>query len=158
MGKPFIGKRSGVIIDPYTSHQRLKSRLVGELEKHGKIIIAVDFDDTVYDTHDNGWEYYGVIDTVKAWQRAGLADVICWTASLPNRYPFIRQMFLNEDIELDAINENMPYIEARGPKIYASIYLDDRSCGLQESITILNEILNDIKREKGARANDELQR
>lgn len=151
MGKPFIGKRSGTVIDPYTSHRRLKSRLEGELEKYGKIIIAVDFDDTVFDTHENGWEYYGVLDTVKAWQQAGLADVICWTASTPDRYPLIRSHFLMEDITLDAINENMPYIETRGPKIYANIYLDDRSCGLQEAITILNEILNDIKREKGER-------
>jgi hypothetical protein len=135
------------ITDPYTSHLRLKRRLRDELTKYGKLIVAVDFDDTVYDTHENGWRYEGVIDTIKRWQGADKIYLICWTASLPERYQFIIDYFDGAGIKLDAINENAPWIEAKGPKIYANIYLDDRTCGLQECITILNELYQENKRE-----------
>lgn len=136
------------VTDPYMSRQRLKYRLRDELAKYGKLIIAVDFDDTVYDTHKNGWAYWGVIDTLKAWQKTGKAYIICWTASDTDRYHLIYEYFRNAGIELDNINANAPWMEPKGPKIYANIYLDDRSCGLQEGITILNELLQEMEQER----------
>ena len=132
-----------IIRDPYTSEDRLYKRLKEEFEKHGKLIIAVDFDDTVFNTHNNpGWAYTGVVETLLRWQEN--AEIICWTASLPDRYEFIRGVFNAHGIQLSGININAPGIEPRGPKIYANIYLDDRSCGLEQALRCLN-LLADVK-------------
>lgn len=135
----------GTIFDPYASQNRLKSRLRDELARYGKLIIAVDFDDTVYDTHRNGWEYWGVIDTLRAWQKTDKCYLICWTASDTDRYQFIYSHFKKLGIELDNINANAPWIAPKGQKIYANIYIDDRSCGVQNCITILNELLQEME-------------
>ena len=37
-----------IIRDPYTAESRLYARLKKEFEEHGKLIIAVDFDDTIF--------------------------------------------------------------------------------------------------------------
>lgn len=132
-----------IIRDPYTNEDRLYKRLKEEFEKHGKLIIAVDFDDTVFNTHNNpGWTYTGVVETLLRWQEN--AEIICWTASLPDRYEFIRGVFNAHGIQLSGININAPGIEPRGPKIYANIYLDDRSCGLEQALHCLN-LLADVK-------------
>lgn len=131
--------------DPYTNHERLKARLRDELARYGKLIIAVDFDDTVFDSHRNGWEYWDVINMLYNWQQTGRAYIVCWTASDTSRYQFIYQHFKKHGIELDGINMTAPWMEPRGPKIYANIYLDDRSCGLQESLTILDELLKEVQ-------------
>lgn len=134
--------------DPYMNRNALKARLQNELAKYGKLIIAVDFDDTVYDTHQHGWTYYDVLNCIEGWQEAGKAYIICWTSSDTDRYHIIYDYFKCNGIELDAINFNAPWIEPKGPKIYANIYLDDRSCGLQEAVSILNELLEEVENEK----------
>lgn len=132
-----------VVKDPYTDESRLFERLKNELNKYGKLIIAVDFDDTMFNTHNNpGWVYTGVVETLLRWQDH--AEIICWTSSTPDRYDFIRSVFAAHGIPLGGININASRIEPRGPKIYANIYLDDRSCGLEMALHILN-LLADIK-------------
>lgn len=132
-----------IVKDPYTHENRLFERLKEELNKYGKLFIAVDFDDTIFNTHNNpGWAYTGVVETLLRWQDH--AEIICWTASTPDRYDLIRSVFTAHGIPLSGINTNAPGIEPRGPKIYANIYLDDRSCGLESALHILN-LLADIK-------------
>lgn len=132
-----------VVKDPYTDESRLFERLKNELNKYGKLIIAVDFDDTLFNTHNHpGWVYTGVVETLLRWQDH--AEIICWTSSTPDRYDFIRSVFAAHGIPLGGININASWIEPRGPKIYANIYLDDRSCGLEMALHILN-LLADIK-------------
>lgn len=132
-----------VIRDPYTNTANLYQRIEREFEEHGKLIIAVDFDDTIFNTHNNpGWTYTGVVDTLLRWQDH--AEIICWTASTPDRYELIRSVFAAHALRLDGININAPGIEPKGPKIYANIYLDDRSCGLDIALHILN-LLADVK-------------
>lgn len=125
-------------LDPYELYDRVKSRLLDEYRKYGnRFIIAVDFDDTIYDTHANGWLYKHVFSTIDKWQKH--AYIICWTASKEDRYPLIRDYFEKRSLRLDAINENAPWIEDRGRKIYANAYLDDRA-GLSIILKALDEI------------------
>lgn len=132
-----------LIVDPYKDNGRAYRRLKEEYEKYGRLIIAVDFDDTVYNTHKHdGWCYLGVIQTLLRWQNN--AKIIVWTASLPERYDLIRSTFAAYGIRIDAINENVDGIEQRGPKIYANVYLDDRTFGLGEALHYLN-LLADLK-------------
>ena len=132
-----------LIIDPYKDFNRCYQRLKSEYEKYDRLIIAVDFDDTVYNTHNNeGWCYLGVMQTLLRWKDN--AEIICWTASTPDRYELIRSVFNAFGITLSGINCNAPGIEDRGPKIYANIYLDDRTFGLAEGLKALT-MLADVK-------------
>lgn len=130
-----------IVKDPYTSYGRCRDRLLGEYNKYKKLIIAVDFDDTIFNTHNNhGWLYPRVVEALIRWQQH--ADIIVWTASLPDRYELIRSVFTAHGISISGINCNAPQIEARGPKIYANVYLDDRTFGLNDALTALEEIAN----------------
>lgn len=132
-----------LIIDPYKNYDRAYKRIKEEFEKFGELIIAVDFDDTIYNTHRNaGWCYLGVVKTLLRWQDH--AKIVAWTASTEDRYDFIRSIYEAHGIRLDAINENVNGIERRGPKIYANIYLDDRTFGLDQALQALNT-LADVK-------------
>lgn len=132
-----------LVVDPYKDFNRSYERLESEYEEHGRLIIAVDFDDTVYNTHKHeGWCYSGVIETLIRWN--GHAEIIAWSASNPDRYELIRNTFNAFGINLSGINCNAPGIEQRGPKIYANVYLDDRTFGLEMALRALN-LLADVK-------------
>jgi len=127
-----------MLIDPYMDYERVKERLVTEYRKYGnKFIIAFDFDNTVYDTHNNGCSYEAMLELLKKWRPH--AYLICWTASKEERYPLIFDYLLSRGVRPDAINSNAPWIEEQGRKIYANAYLDDR-CGLSVIYRALNEI------------------
>lgn len=65
--------------------KRALGRLLIEYEKHGQLIVAFDFDDTVFNTHERpGWEYNQVIELLRKVQP--YAHIICWSASVPERY------------------------------------------------------------------------
>lgn len=96
-----------LLIDPYMDYARVKERLLNEYRKLGnKFIIAFDFDDTVYDTHKNGWLYKAMFELLDCW--APHAYLICWTASTEERYPFIKEYLRLRGVRPDAINQNAP--------------------------------------------------
>ena len=49
---------------PYT-FQELRDRLKHEIEKYGKIFIAFDFDNTIFDYHNQGKDYSEIISLLK---------------------------------------------------------------------------------------------
>ena len=57
-----------------------------------------------------------------------------------DRYDFIRSVFTAHGVRLDAINENVNGIERRGPKIYANVYIDDRSGGIDNVLKALDRL------------------
>ena len=50
--------------DPYLIDTVSIQRLVKEWVKHKSLIIAYDYDNTVFDYHNNGYEFEFVIDLV----------------------------------------------------------------------------------------------
>lgn len=49
-----------------------KKRLLEEYKKYGKLIVAFDYDNTIFDYHNNGGDYSCVIELLKRCARLGL--------------------------------------------------------------------------------------
>lgn len=125
--------------DEYTSTEVCVERLLKEYKKHGKLIIAVDFDSTVYDYYSDGGDFPRAWKIIKECKDAGCL-IVCFTASDVKRWEKIKQHFLNNGVELDSINENpvkgLPF--GHWGKIYYNILLDDRA-GLGQALDILEK-------------------
>lgn len=128
-------------------------RLYEDWTTHGKIIIALDYDDTI-----SQWRFASkedcieVIKLVKMAKETG-AYVVIHTACAPDRYSEIRSYCQENGLEVDSINENpidLPYGNHR--KVFANIFLDDRA-GLLEAMTILETAMY---RKRGADFNNSL--
>jgi len=119
-------------------------RLFNEWKKHQKLLIACDFDDTVFDFHENGNNHNQVLEILKKCNELGFY-VTLFTASKPERYDFMRNYMLEKGIKIDAINENvilLPY--GNNGKIYYNILLDDRA-GLGQAYTTLYTVIRLIE-------------
>jgi hydroxymethylpyrimidine pyrophosphatase-like HAD family hydrolase len=130
--------------DPFTSTSNIVKRLHKEYKKHPKLIIAVDFDDTVYDFHKRGALHERAINVVKQCAALGFY-VVLWTASAPERFDFMRTYMKDNGIHVDAINENpikLPF--GNNGKIYYNILLDDRA-GLGQALDALEIFLDNIQ-------------
>lgn len=51
------------------------TRLLAEYKEHQKLVVGFDFDNTIFDTHNNGGNYKIVIDLLKGVQEAWLCAV-----------------------------------------------------------------------------------
>lgn len=134
-------------MDAYFDTNRAINRLYSEWKKHPKLIIACDFDDTVYDTHNNDFTFDEVFSLLHECKKLNFY-VVMFTASQVSRYSMIESYMKSKGIIIDGINKNvvdLPY--GTNGKIYANIFLDDRA-GLFQASTILLGLINKIKAEK----------
>jgi hypothetical protein len=130
---------------------KYESRLYQEWKQHGKIIIAVDFDDTISpwkfkDTEDLQ-QLDKTIQLLRVAQETG-AYVVIFTACNPDRYDEIKSYCSSKKLTIDSINNtplDLPY--GNHGKVYANIFLDDRA-GLLESMSILEKVMYMIRGEQ----------
>lgn len=132
-------------MDTYFSTHNCAVRLFKEWEKHNSLIIAVDFDDTVFDFHKAGTNHDQVVALLK--ECVGLKfHIVVFTASAPERHDDIRKHMESIGVPIAAINKNA--IEGlkygHHGKIYFNILLDDRA-GLQQAYITLNTVVKMIK-------------
>lgn len=123
-------------------------RLYDEWKQYGKIIIAVDFDDTIspwkFNSLSDMSDMNKTIDIITTARQIG-AYIVIFTACNHDRYDEIKSYCLSKGLEIDGINEtplDLPY--GKTNKIYANIFLDDRA-GLDESLEMLNDIMYKIR-------------
>lgn len=112
-------------------------RLATEWIEHDKIVLAVDYDDTIFPwKHSSQKDCEEVIDLIKWCQTIG-AYVMIHTASDPKRYDEIREYCKSKGLKIDSINEN-PIILPFGNlgKPYYNWQLCDRS-GLKYAKKVL---------------------
>ena len=114
-------------------------RLYSEWLTHGKIIIGVDFDDTIspwkFTKQENCNE---VIELLQLAQATG-AYLVIHTACNSDRYAEILTYCQSHGLNINTINENpidLPYGKSPKSKPMCNIYLDDRA-GLNEALAIL---------------------
>jgi len=124
------------------NNKKYIDRLYNEWLTHKKIVVAVDYDSTVFPWHtiSNQEDMDRVISVVKKAHEIG-AYVVINTCSNHERYSEITKYCESIGLPLDGINTNpieLPY--GKSGKIYANIYLDDRA-GLLEALDILEKAM-----------------
>lgn len=135
-------------MDKYLQPNSAYERLWAEYNRYGSLIVAVDFDDTVYDFHGTGDSYEMVRQLVR-----DLKDINCfiiiWTGN--QNIEFVTN-FLNENnIPFDSINDEAPIskklLNGNFPrKVYANVYIDDRG-GMEQVYSDLTKLIKQVKNE-----------
>lgn len=125
--------------------ERYIARLVREWKEYKKIILAIDFDDTISPWKFDNFMFQQVFKLIRDAQELG-AYVVVFSSCKKDRFEYIRQYCRNHGkIEIDGINENvieLPY--GNEHKIYYNHLLDDRA-GLMEAMVILSIAMMRIK-------------
>lgn len=124
-------------MDFYLNPSNSSARLIEEYQKYGSIVIAYDFDDTVYDFHKKGRIYTKVIKLLIDLKSIN-CFLICWTGQEDT--DFVKSYLTENNIPFDTINENPPFYKSNNRKVYANAYLDDRA-GLNQVYNELTELI-----------------
>lgn len=122
--------------------------------KHKSLIVAFDFDNTVFDYHKKSVDYSLIIDLIKECDRLKF-PLLCLTSNTGNRLKFI-EYYLKEVLEILGIHSldiNNQYRNGKYPlyiidpesftKPYFNILLDDKA-GLVESYNRLRKLVDKI--------------
>lgn len=132
--------------DSFFDTDRLVESLKNDYMKYKKIIIAYDFDDTVYPSRME-YSCNNVIRLLRLCSVINDFEMVCYTVrSTPDMLKEVKSELDKIGIRYDAINENVPRIKrelgiTNDSKIMYSIFLDNRA-GLQGSYTALVEFLD----------------
>ena len=128
-------------MDYYLNNDNVYQRLEDEYKKYGKLIIAYDFDDTVYDFHTKGRDYEQVIQLLRRWKN--YAELIVFTGNSSDKYAFIEEYLMIHKIPYTSINGDSS-VKTNSRKIYYNALLDDRA-GLSVIYNCLNKLMNKIQ-------------
>jgi len=124
-------------MDHYLQPGHSASRLLEEYQQYQSLVVAFDFDDTVYDFHQKGRLYAEVIQLLRGLKSIG-CYLICWTGQ--EDLSWVANYLQANQIPFDAINENPPFHASTSRKVYANAYLDDRA-GLRQVFDELRQVL-----------------
>ena len=134
------------MIDEYLKPNASFLRLYEEYDKYKSLIIAVDFDNTLYDYHKKGEKYLQVMKLIDDLKSIGCV-IIIWTANRDIK--FVISYLKAYGIDYDLINEDAPIIDMvfeglPSRKIFANAYIDDRS-GLRQTYDELSLLVSLVK-------------
>lgn len=127
-------------MDFYLNPENSKNRLLEEYKAYNSLVVAYDFDDTVYDFLKKERIYNDVILLLKNLKLIN-CNLICWTGQ--DDLEFVAKYLKDNDIPYDSINENPSFHKKTSRKVYANAYLDDRA-GLKQVYEELNYLINNI--------------
>jgi hypothetical protein len=128
-------------MDYFLDTKNSYDRLLDEYNRYKSLIVAFDFDDTVFDFHKKGRTYKNVINLLSALKKIN-CYLICWTGQ--DDIDFVKRYLTENQIPFDSINENPPFHQSKSRKIYANAFLDDRA-GLNQTYNELKNLLTTIK-------------
>jgi hypothetical protein len=124
---------------PYNK-ERCKQRLLKDYLKHGKLVVAFDFDNTIFDYHSLGDDYSDIISLLKQCTDLNF-DLILFTVDtdslkLHNKITYVSKILVTSNF---TVNESK--VMKGSIKPYYNILLDDRA-GLEESCEILKFVID----------------
>jgi hypothetical protein len=130
--------------DPYFDTIKCAERLKKEYDTHKKLIVAVDFDDTVFDFHNQGHNYLQVVTLLRRCQKLGFY-IVMFTGSHPDKWLTQAEYLKNLGVKIICVNENpIPLPFGNNGKMYYNILLDDRA-GLYQAYTVLDIVVSQIE-------------
>lgn len=132
---------NNTIADPYCYRYRAAERLYAEYTKHGNLIIGVDFDDTIYDCHANGYVFPATIDVLKEAQALG-CKLCVWTANADKA--LVHSVWADLGLTINYYNESPIKFHDDQVKPYFNLLLDDRA-GLGDALYSLITVIVLIK-------------
>lgn len=138
-------------VDYYQNDSICVERLVDEYERYGMLIVAYDYDNTVFDYSRNDNKCSEVIKLLRECKQHG-CHLTVFTSCNDDRIPEIEKYLTGNAIPFDSINETPDFIPFRGRKVYYNILLDDRA-GLSSAMNILWRVMYTIR---GKQANKNL--
>lgn len=129
---------------PYTDHDTCVKRLLDWHKRNGRIIVAYDFDNTVYDYHARGHDYSDVIELLVMAKAVG-AYLIVFTGNEDRT--LVERHLANNGIPYDTINEQAPFLtdKEHTRKIYYNLLLDD-AAGLASACAHLRAYIEQVPR------------
>jgi len=127
--------------DKYLDTNEQIIRLIKEWDKYGRLIVAYDFDNTIYDYHKEGIKFPIVIDQLKQLGMLG-CYMICFTSCDESRYSEIRKHLNYNGIPCHGINVDSDIVPFKGRKIYYNVFYDDRS-GLGQVVDVMRKVIDD---------------
>ena len=134
-------------MDKYLKPNSAYEILWAEYNKYRSLIVAVDFDDTLYDFHKDGGTYTQVQQLIRDLKDIG-CFIIIWTG---NQDTVLIINYLNKNnIPFDRINDEAPvskkFLNGRFPrKVYANVYIDDRA-GLEQVYNDLTKLIENVRK------------
>lgn len=131
------------MVDPFLAEHTPVTRLHEDYLTHGNLIVAFDFDNTVYDFHHKGHTFPKVIDILKRCNMLGFTMVV-FTSN--KDYKLINEHLTNIGVSYDYINESPVKACSSPEKPYFNILLDDRA-GLLSAYNTLRIVIERIENE-----------
>lgn len=136
-------------MDKYLKENSAYNRLYTEYQKYKSLIVAVDYDCTLFDFHGTGDSFEMVKQLVRDLYSIG-CKIIIWSGSenIDDIDVFLRK----ENVPYHLINENLivngNWASGKDSrKVYANVYIDDRA-GLSEVYSTLTKLVKQINDEK----------
>lgn len=129
--------------DPYFSTVRGVERLMEQYRLHKTLIVAMDYDDTIFDYHKKGYSYPKVIKLLLECQKLGFTLIMLSTKEDPEELRENVSHCAELGLRIKYINEGPIMPKAKKP--FFNIYLDDKA-GLAQAYDILNQTVQLIRR------------
>lgn len=138
--------------DPYSDTENQARRLIAEWNKYGKLIVAFDYDNTVYDYHNNGWSFTKVKQQLRTLGRMG-CEIVCFTSCDSSRFEEIKSYCRTHNLPLSGVNVDSDLVPFKGRKIYYNVFYDDRA-GLGQVIEVMDHVIDIMKFKMIDKANE----
>lgn len=127
--------------DPYFSTLTCVNKLLDQYALHKSLIVAFDFDDTIFDYFKKGYRYPMVIDLLYRCQELGFT-LIMLTTKESDDSSFQVEYCESLGIFVKYVNEGPVMPKARKP--FFNVYLDDKA-GLRQAYEILEIVVDRIE-------------
>lgn len=130
--------------DPYFSTQLGIDRLLEQYSIHKSLIVAFDFDDTIFDYHKKGYTYPRVVELLKECQDLGFTLIMLTTTESDQH--LVENVKYCEGLGLHITYVNTGPVMPKAVKPFFNVYLDDKA-GLSQAYEILYKTITQIKQD-----------
>jgi hypothetical protein len=113
-------------MDEFLKPDALYDQLLHKYKKYGRLVIACDFDRTLYDSKESGESYEMVRQLIRDLYQHN-CYIIIFTGN--KNIAFMRNFLFKNNIPYNSINEDAPFVKIDniGRKPYFNAIIDDRA-------------------------------